>query len=87
MTQEPLFEPAMRCPACGCQFCPNCFGALCDCDTLLYRHDVSHCWEPSPEVAPAHWDGHSTEEKYDRLSQLSPVMDLTKNTTPEDGGR
>ena len=44
---EPLFESAMHCPECGCQFCPNCFGALCDCDTVFYRHDVSHCWEPS----------------------------------------
>jgi hypothetical protein len=40
---EPLFESAMHCPECGSQFCPNCFGALCDCDTPLYRHDVSHC--------------------------------------------
>lgn len=40
---EPLFESAMHCPECGCQFCPNCFGALCDCDTVFYRHDVGLC--------------------------------------------
>jgi hypothetical protein len=45
-----LFEPAMACPACGCQFCANCIGALCDCRTVFYRHDVSHCWEPAALV-------------------------------------
>jgi hypothetical protein len=45
---EPLFELAMSCPECGCQFCPNCFGAVCDCATVFYRHDVSHC-DPSAD--------------------------------------
>jgi hypothetical protein len=47
--QELLFESLMACPECGCQFCANCFGAVCDCATLCYRHDVSHCYEPSAE--------------------------------------
>ena len=38
-------------------------------------HDSERHWFQHLEVTRGHWDGHSAAEKYDRLSQLSPVMD------------
>jgi hypothetical protein len=75
--QELLFESAMSCPECGCQFCANCFGALCDCPTAFYRHDVSHCWEPTAAeeeyMAQHHPTAMCTAEPAEKLSDFRRV--------------
>ena len=51
-TEGPAMTDCMTsCPECGCQTCPNCLGALCDCDALDYEHnqDAATRAEPCPD--------------------------------------
>lgn len=59
----------MKCPECGCQACPNCLGALCDCGAMGYDHDRDQCEHARSEhvLADEKRAGITTEEAFRRL--------------------